>query len=78
MNQPQQLPGPNADLWDWQMHGCAGVSTRRCSSTPTGNAAAPAPTENCRPRRCAGGARSSPSAARTHYRSASRTESGVA
>ena len=25
MLQPQQLPGPNADLWDWQMHGlCRG------------------------------------------------------
>lgn len=28
MLQPQQLPGPNADLWDWQMHGvCRGVDS---------------------------------------------------
>lgn len=25
---PQQLPGPNVDLWDWQMHGvCRGVDS---------------------------------------------------
>ena len=25
MPQPQQLPGPNADVWDWQMNGlCRG------------------------------------------------------
>lgn len=25
MPQPSQLPGPNADLWDWQLHGaCRG------------------------------------------------------
>ena len=28
MPQPQQLPGPNADMWDWQMHGtCRGVDS---------------------------------------------------
>src|ERR1700759_5846246 len=28
MPQPQQLPGPNADIWDWQMHGlCRGVDS---------------------------------------------------
>lgn len=28
MLQPQQLPGPNADMWDWQMRGlCRGVDS---------------------------------------------------
>ena len=28
MPQPQQLPGPNADIWDWQMNGvCRGVDS---------------------------------------------------
>ncbi|HEY7051909.1 MAG TPA: WhiB family transcriptional regulator [Mycobacterium sp.] len=28
MAQPQELPGPNADVWDWQMHGvCRGVDS---------------------------------------------------
>ncbi|NLG55653.1 MAG: WhiB family transcriptional regulator [Rhodococcus sp.] len=28
MPAPQQLPGPNADIWDWQMHGlCRGVDS---------------------------------------------------
>jgi len=28
MLQPQQLPGPNADVWDWQMEGlCRGVDS---------------------------------------------------
>lgn len=28
MPQPQQLPGPNADMWDWQMKGvCRGVDS---------------------------------------------------
>ncbi|BBZ66067.1 putative transcriptional regulator WhiB3 [Mycolicibacterium insubricum] len=28
MPQPQQLPGPNADIWDWQMKGlCRGVDS---------------------------------------------------
>jgi WhiB family transcriptional regulator, redox-sensing transcriptional regulator len=28
MPQPQQLPGPNADIWDWQMSGlCRGVDS---------------------------------------------------
>src|SRR5262249_23060136 len=28
MPQSQQLPGPNADIWDWQMHGlCRGVDS---------------------------------------------------
>jgi len=28
MPQPQQLPGPNADIWDWQMAGlCRGVDS---------------------------------------------------
>jgi WhiB family transcriptional regulator, redox-sensing transcriptional regulator len=28
MPQPQQLPGPNADTWDWQMAGlCRGVDS---------------------------------------------------
>ena len=28
MPQPQQLPGPNADIWDWQMQGlCRGVES---------------------------------------------------
>src|SRR5262245_32843240 len=28
MPQPQQLPGPNADIWDWQMQGlCRGVDS---------------------------------------------------
>ena len=28
MLQPQQLPGPNTDLWDWQMHGlCRGADS---------------------------------------------------
>ena len=28
MLQPQQLPGPNADVWDWQMDGsCRGVDS---------------------------------------------------
>lgn len=28
MLQPQQLPGPNADTWDWQMQGlCRGVES---------------------------------------------------
>ena len=28
MPQPEQLPGPNADVWDWQMHGvCRGVDS---------------------------------------------------
>ena len=52
MPQPQQLPGPNADVWDWQMHGhCRGVDSR-CSSIRTGNVAAPALSARCEPRRC--------------------------
>ena len=28
MPQPDELPGPNADMWDWQMHGvCRGVDS---------------------------------------------------
>lgn len=28
MPQPQQLPGPNADIWDWQMKGlCRGADS---------------------------------------------------
>lgn len=28
MAAPNHLPGPNADLWDWQMHGvCRGVDS---------------------------------------------------
>ena len=28
MLQPQQLPGPNADVWDWQIQGlCRGVDS---------------------------------------------------
>ena len=28
MPQPQQLPGPNADIWDWQIAGlCRGVDS---------------------------------------------------
>ena len=28
MLQPHQLPGPNTDLWDWQMHGlCRGADS---------------------------------------------------
>lgn len=28
MPQPRQLPGPNADFWDWQLHGsCRGVDS---------------------------------------------------
>jgi WhiB family redox-sensing transcriptional regulator len=28
MPQPEELPGPNADMWDWQMHGvCRGVDS---------------------------------------------------
>ncbi len=28
MPQPENLPGPNADIWDWQMHGsCRGVDS---------------------------------------------------
>ncbi|MGW0038887.1 WhiB family transcriptional regulator [Gordonia sp. NPDC003376] len=28
MPQPNHLPGPNADVWDWQMHGlCRGVES---------------------------------------------------
>ena len=28
MPHPQQLPGPNADIWDWQMQGlCRGVDS---------------------------------------------------
>ncbi|MGB3370398.1 MAG: WhiB family transcriptional regulator [Rhodococcus sp. (in: high G+C Gram-positive bacteria)] len=28
MPQPNHLPGPNADIWDWQMHGlCRGVDS---------------------------------------------------
>ena len=28
MPQPQQLPGPNADIWDWQMNGlCRGADS---------------------------------------------------
>lgn len=28
MPQPTDLPGPNADFWDWQMHGvCRGVES---------------------------------------------------
>ncbi len=39
MPQPQQLPGPNADIWDWQMQAFAEASTRPCSSTLTANGA---------------------------------------
>lgn len=42
MPQPQQLPGPNADIWDWQMKAFAEGSIRQCSFIPTVNAAAPA------------------------------------
>jgi WhiB family transcriptional regulator, redox-sensing transcriptional regulator len=28
MPQPEQLPGPNADIWDWQLQGlCRGVDS---------------------------------------------------
>lgn len=28
MSQPEQLPGPNSDSWDWQLHGaCRGVDS---------------------------------------------------
>ena len=28
MTLPQQLPGPNADFWDWQLHGaCRGEAS---------------------------------------------------
>jgi len=28
MPAPNHLPGPNADIWDWQMHGlCRGVDS---------------------------------------------------
>ena len=28
MPQPEQLPGPNADIWEWQLHGlCRGVDS---------------------------------------------------
>ena len=28
MPQPNELPGPNSDFWDWQMHGvCRGVDS---------------------------------------------------
>ncbi|WP_066905661.1 WhiB family transcriptional regulator [Millisia brevis] len=28
MSQPNHLPGPNADMWDWQRHGlCRGVDS---------------------------------------------------
>ena len=28
MSMPQQLPGPNADFWDWQLHGaCRGEAS---------------------------------------------------
>jgi WhiB family redox-sensing transcriptional regulator len=28
MPQPEQLPGPNADIWDWQLRGlCRGVDS---------------------------------------------------
>lgn len=28
MPQPEQLPGPNADMWNWQLHGlCRGLDS---------------------------------------------------
>ena len=54
MPQPQQLPGPNADIWDWQMaRPLPRRRFRRCSSIPTASAAGPARSARCAPRRCA-------------------------
>lgn len=52
MPQLQQLPGPNADMWDWQMHGtCRGVDS--AVFHPDGERGR-VPSAKCAPRRCAG------------------------
>lgn len=57
MPQPQQLPGPNADIWDWQMHGlCRGVDSA-IFFHPDGERGWPAPNVRCAPNSCAGVAR---------------------
>lgn len=53
MPQPNELPGPNSDFWDWQMHGvCRGVDSS-VFFHPTGSAAAPAPSASGARRSCA-------------------------
>ena len=58
MLQPQQLPGPNADLWDWQMHGLCRGEDSSVFFHPDGELGrARAPNGRCGPSSCAGSAR---------------------
>lgn len=54
MPAPNHLPGPpNADIWDWQMHGlCRGVDSP-CSSIPMANAVEHVPSAKPAQKRCA-------------------------
>ncbi len=78
MPQPQQLPGPNADIWDWQMHGlCRGVDSSMFFHPDGERGRARAQREMrakemCRPARC------SRSAVLMPWQSASPTASGAA
>ncbi len=57
MPAPNHLPGPNADVWDWQMHGlCRGVESSMFFH-PDGERGRPGHSVNGAPRRCAISAR---------------------
>ncbi|EUA07200.1 transcription factor WhiB family protein [Mycobacterium xenopi 4042] len=56
MPQPEQLPGPNADIWDWQLRGlCRGVDSS-VFFHPDGERGRAVCNASAAPRRCADGA----------------------
>lgn len=72
-----RLPGPNADLWDWQLlAACRGVDSSLFFH-PEGSAALPAAHAKCRRKRCACAARYEHSAPRTPSPYASLTACGA-
>ena len=79
MSNVRRLPGPIADLWDWQRLGaCRGRDSAQFFH-PDGERGSSRSAPRVRaPRRSAAPARSGPSAPRTRSRSASRTASGAA
>ena len=77
MPQPQQLPGPNADIWDWQMHGFAEASIPSMFFHPDGERGRARAQREMRAKEMCRSCPVSRSAAPTRWPSASPTASGA-
>lgn len=73
-----RLPGPNADLWDWQLRGLCRGKDSSLFFHPEGNGAPHAPRASSPPRRSVSTARCRNSAASTRCGCANRTGCGAA